>query len=54
MTECDTTVILTREQKKLPGTNARIITDNGKQFLAKEFKELVRHYDITQVRTNPY
>ena len=54
MTERDASIILTRAREKFPDTNARIITDNGSQFVAKEFKEFVRLNGMTQVRTSPY
>ena len=32
----------------------RIISDNGPQFIAKDFKEFIRLSGITHVRTSPY
>ena len=32
----------------------RIISDNGPQFIAKDFKEFIRLTGITHVRTSPY
>ena len=32
----------------------RIISDNGPQFMAKDFKELIRISGMTHVRTSPY
>jgi putative transposase len=32
----------------------RIISDNGPQFIAKDFKEFVRISGMTHVRTSPY
>ena len=33
---------------------ARIISDNGPQFIAKDFKEFIRISGMTHVRTSPY
>jgi putative transposase len=32
----------------------RIISDNGPQFIARDFKELIRISGMTHVRTSPY
>lgn len=32
----------------------RIISDNGPQFIAKDFKEFIRLCGMTHVRTSPY
>jgi putative transposase len=40
--------------EKHPGVKPRIISDNGPQFIAKDFKEIVREYGLTHVRTSPY
>jgi hypothetical protein len=37
-----------------PGGAARIISDNGPQFIAKDFKEFIRVSGMTHVRTSPY
>jgi len=54
MTEQDELVILQRAREKFPGETPRIITDNGSQFLAKDFKEFIRICGMTHVRTSPY
>jgi putative transposase len=54
MTEQDELVILQRAREKFPGETPRIITDNGPQFLAKDFKEFIRICGMTHVRTSPY
>jgi putative transposase len=33
---------------------ARIISDNGPQFIARDFKEFIRISGMTHVRTSPY
>src|SRR5271168_191992 len=35
-------------------TEPRIISDNGPQFIAKDFKEFIRISGMTHVRTSPY
>jgi hypothetical protein len=37
-----------------PGVTPRIISDNGPQFIAKDFKEFIRISGLTHVRTSPY
>ena len=46
--------ILQRAREKFPGETPRIITDNGPQFVAKDFKEYIRICGMTHVRTSPY
>jgi transposase InsO family protein len=54
MTEQDELVILQRAREKFPHETPRIITDNGSQFMAKDFKEFIRICGMTHVRTSPY
>lgn len=54
MTECDTEIVIQRAREKYPGYHPRIISDNGPQFIAKEFKEFIRVSGMTHVRTSPY
>jgi putative transposase len=54
MTEQDELVILQRAKEKFPKATPRIISDNGSQFLAKDFKEFIRICGMTHVRTSPY
>jgi hypothetical protein len=54
MEEIDVETILERAREKFPGARPRIITDNGPQFIAKDFKEFIRVTGMTQVRTSPY
>jgi putative transposase len=54
MLEQEVEVILQRAREKYPGTNPRIISDNGPQFLAKDFKQFIRLCGMTHVRTSPY
>jgi putative transposase len=54
MSEQDELVVLQRAREKFPHATPRIISDNGSQFLAKDFKEFIRICGMTHVRTSPY
>jgi len=54
MTEQDVEVILQKALEEYPGEKPRIITDNGPQFIARDFKEFIRLVGITHVRTSPH
>jgi putative transposase len=54
MTEADIEIILEGAKEKYPGVKPRIISDNGPQFIAKDFKEFIRISGMTHVRTSPY
>ena len=42
------------KMEKYPDAKPRIISDNGPQFIAKDFKEFIRISGMTHVRTSPY
>ena len=54
MTERDVEIILQRAAEKFPRARLRIITDNGPQFIARDFKAFIRLCGMTHVRTSPY
>ena len=54
MREPDVEVLLQRAKEKFPEAKPRIISDNGPQFIAKDFKEFIRISGMTHVRTAPY
>ena len=54
MTEGDVEIILQRAHEKYPEAKPRIISDNGPQFIAKDFKEFIRICGMTHVRTSTY
>jgi putative transposase len=54
MTEAEIEIILQRAREKFPGERPRIISDNGPQFIARDFKEFIRIAGMTHVRTSPY
>jgi len=54
MTEADIEIILQGAKEKYPEARPRIISDNGPQFIAKDFKEFIRVSGMTHVRTSPF
>jgi transposase InsO family protein len=54
MTEPDVESILQRAKERFPDARPRVISDNGPQFIAKDFKEFIRVSGMTHVRTSPY
>jgi len=54
MTEADIEIILQRARELFPDAQPRIISDNGPQFISKDFKEFVRISGMTHVKTSPY
>lgn len=54
MTEKDIEIILQRAREKFPESRPRIISDNGPQFIAKDFKEYIRLTGMSHVRTSPF
>jgi putative transposase len=54
MTESEVELILQRAKEKFPDAQPRIISDNGPQFVAKDFKEFIRISGMTHVKTSPY
>ncbi len=54
MKERDVEIILQRGREAFPAAAPRIISDNGPQFIAKEFKAFIRICGMTHVRTSPY
>ena len=54
MTEADVEIILQRAKERFPNERSRIISDNGPQFIAKDFKEFIRISGMDHVRISPY
>jgi len=54
MKEPEVETIVQRGLEKFPGQRPRIISDNGPQFIARDFKEFIRLTGMTHVRTSPY
>jgi transposase InsO family protein len=54
MTERDVETIVQRARETFPDARPRIISDNGPQFIARDFKDYIRVSGMTHVRTSPY
>jgi transposase InsO family protein len=54
MLEKDVEIVLQRTCEKYPEAKPRIISDNGPQFIAKDFKQFIRESGMTHVKTSPY
>jgi transposase InsO family protein len=53
MSEEDVEIVVQRAKELHPREHPRIISDNGAQFIARDFKELIRLLGMTHVRTSP-
>ena len=53
MTEQDIELVLQRARELFPSAKPRIITDNGSQFISRDFKEFIRVSGMSHVRTSP-
>ncbi|MEM7784245.1 MAG: IS3 family transposase [Planctomycetota bacterium] len=54
MREQDVEMVLQKALEKYPGAKPRIISDNGPQFIAKDFKAFLRIFGLSHARTSPY
>ena len=54
MTEAEVELVIERAKERYPEARPRIISDNGPQFLARDFKEFIRLSGMTHVKTSPY
>lgn len=54
MKESDVELIIQQALEKYPGVTPRIISDNGPQFIARDFKDFIRLSGLTHVRTAPF
>lgn len=52
--EIDIELVLQRALEKCPKAKPRIVSDNGPQFIANDFKSFIRLQGLTHVRTSPY
>ena len=53
MTTAEVEIVLQGARERVPGATPRVISDNGPQFIAKDFKEFIRLCGMTHVRTSP-
>jgi len=54
MKEPDVELIVQKALEKFPGEKPKLISDNGPQFIARDFKDFIRLAGMTHVRTSPY
>ena len=54
MKEPDVELVFQRALEAYPDAKGRVISDNGPQFIAKDFKNFVRLAGLTHVRISPY
>ena len=50
MKESDAEIVLQRAREKYPESCPRIISDNGPQFISKDFKEFIRLWQASHFR----
>ncbi len=54
MKEREVELVLQKAKEKYPAARPRLISDNGPQFIARDFKQFVRLSGMDHVRTSPY
>jgi transposase InsO family protein len=54
MTEREVEWVLQKAKEKYPAARPRVISDNGPQFVAREFTQFIRISGMDHVRTSPY
>jgi putative transposase len=54
MKESDAEIVIQRAREAFPQARPQIITDNGPQFIARDFKEFIRLWQTTHVFTSPH
>ncbi len=54
MKESEIEIIMERAKEKHPDVMPRIISDNGPQFISRDFKDFIRIRGMTHVRTSPF
>jgi putative transposase len=54
MKETEVEIVVQRARELYPEAKPRIISDNGPQFVAREFKEFIRIAGMTHVRISPH
>lgn len=54
MTTAQVEIVLQAARERVPGATPRVISDNGPQFIARDFKEFIRLCGMTHVKTSPY
>ena len=52
MGQYDVQLIIQKSKEKYPDAKPRLITDNGSQFISKEFKSFINNLEMTHVKTS--
>jgi len=54
MKEKDVEILVQAARERYPPARPRVISDNGPQFIARDFREFIRLCGMTHVRTSPF
>lgn len=54
MKQHDVQIVIQRAHEQHPNERPRVISDNGSQFIAREFKQMLRLWNMEHVRTSTY
>lgn len=52
MAGCDVQLTVQKAKEKYPSARPRIITDNGAQYISKEFKAFIKNIEVTHIKTS--
>ena len=52
MSEFDVQLVIQKAKEKYPTAKPRVITDNGGQFISKEFRQFIKDAELTHVKTS--
>ncbi|MFH2031872.1 MAG: DDE-type integrase/transposase/recombinase [Bacteroidota bacterium] len=52
MTEYDVQLTIVRAKEKYPDVRPRIISDNGGQFISKDFRQFIKFLELTHIKTS--
>lgn len=52
MTKDDVMITIQKAKEKYPDKKPRIISDNGGQFISKDFQEFIKFLELTHIRTS--
>lgn len=52
MSEYDVQITIQRAKEKYPYATPRIISDNGTQFISKDFQEFIKFLELTHIKTS--
>jgi putative transposase len=52
MTQHDVQITVQRAKEKFPDQRPRIISDNGGQFISKDFQQFIKFLELTHIKTS--